>query len=163
MCQSDGFHYLIYWNLLWLGECWMRCWTSLASILFTYVAQKALYGIDSWQNVITWSDLFRCLKWYGAPRELTTFMIILPGIVRIVCFLVVFGLLIGVAFICCASTLEMWSTTLEAWSWFFCIFYLICWYFWGLRNQVRSSPWLSCVHFAPKAQMLLKQSSMVLQ
>ena len=60
-------------------------------------------------------------------------MIILLGLVRLVNFLIDLGLFIRVAFMFHASTLEMWSTPFEIWPWFFCGFYFVYWYFWGMK------------------------------
>ena len=67
------------------------------------------------------------MKLYDACRELSIVVMILPGLVRIVHFLVVLDLFIGIAFMFHASALEMWSTAFKIWPWFFYGFYLIYW------------------------------------
>ena len=89
-------------------------------------------------------------------------MITLLELVRIVNFLVVSGLVIRVTFICHALTLEMWSTAFEAWSWFFCEFYLIYyWYFWGMA--IGSGVTLGSVIYSTKTMDVTEASSIIFQ
>ena len=160
MFSSKGFHYLICHNFLWLGKT-DRVFDFFWKVYFSpNFLMKIFYCVDSQWNVVTWLDLLWHLTWYGACRELTTVMIILPNLMRIVDFLIVSGLTIGVIFIFCASTLEMWPTAFQAQS--FHRFYLIdyrC--FCGM--EFSSGLPLALSYLALKPQILLKQSSIAFQ
>ena len=60
-------------------------------------------------------------------------MVILLGLVGIVNFLIVWELVLRVAFTFHTSALKMWSSTFEAWSWLVFGFYLIYWSFRGME------------------------------
>ena len=116
------------------------CDFGILDRVFDYLTKEEFYHIDGWWNVITLFDLFGHLKWYGTCRELTIVMIILPGLVRIVDFLAVSELVIGVTFTFHTSVMEMWSTG-SMWILSYLLVLL------GNGNQLMSSPWISHIWF----------------
>ena len=125
MSLSDGLHDFMYCNPIRWGVHLL-----LQGILFAYLTEKVLFHIDSQWNAIYCFDLFESLKWYGACKELIMVIVLLPGLLRILSFLVVSEFVIWVAFvlfICSGNVVYyIWSVVLVLlWIYFF------YWYFLG--------------------------------